>query len=159
MLSELLTREECAKCQICCSFDDYDLWETPIIDTDLKKKIVELKPEQKFVTKGSSSLLKLDKNDENGLYYCTMLDKSCGCVLSDEKPFDCRIWPFRVMKLGENMVITLSMVCPIVQKRGLDVIKRVCDSLAPTIYKMADENPDIIKEYNENQPIINVRGF
>ena len=78
-------------------------------------------------------------------------------MLGDEKPFDCRIWPFRVMRLDKRLVITLSPVCPVVQTRPLSLIKEVCDELAPVIYAQAQKNPDIVKNYIENFPILNVK--
>lgn len=157
MLKKLLSREECANCKICCSFDDYDIWETPIIDEELKVKVLKLNPEQKFVTKGNSSILRMEKDSEEDLYFCSVLDRQKGCLLGDEKPFDCRIWPFRVMRLDQRLVITLSPVCPVVQTRPLSLIKEVCDELAPIIYAQAQKNPDIVKNYIENFPIINVK--
>lgn len=157
MLKKLLSREECAKCKICCSFDDYDIWETPIIDDELKVKVLKLNPEQKFVTKGSSSILRMEKDVQEDLYFCSLLDRQKGCILGDEKPFDCRIWPFRVMRLDKRLVITLSPVCPVVQTRPLSLIKEVCDELAPVIYAQAQKNPDIVKNYIENFPILNVK--
>ncbi len=157
MLKKLLSREECANCKICCSFDDYDIWETPIIDEELKVKVLKLNPEQKFVAKGNSSILRMEKDTEEDLYFCSVLDRQKGCLLGDEKPFDCRIWPFRVMRLDQRLVITLSPVCPVVQTRPLSLIKEVCDELAPIIYAQAQKNPDIVKNYIENFPIINVK--
>ena len=157
MLKKLLSREECANCKICCSFDDYDIWETPIIDEELKVKVLKLNPEQKFVAKGNSSILRMEKDAEEDLYFCSVLDRQKGCLLGDEKPFDCRIWPFRVMRLDKRLVITLSPVCPVVQTRPLSLIKEVCDELAPIIYAQAQKNPDIVKNYIENFPIINVK--
>lgn len=157
MLKKLLSREECANCKICCSFDDYDIWETPIIDDELKVKVLKLNPEQKFVTKGSSSILRMEKDVQEDLYFCSLLDRQKGCMLGDEKPFDCRIWPFRVMRLDKRLVITLSPVCPVVQTRPLSLIKEVCDELAPVIYAQAQKNPDIVKNYIENFPILNVK--
>lgn len=157
MLKKLLSREECAKCRICCSFDDYDIWETPIIDEELKTEILKLNPGQKFVTKGNSSILRMEKDLQEDLYFCSVLDRQKGCLLGDKKPFDCRIWPFRVMRLDQRLVITLSPVCPVVQTRPLSLIKEVCDELAPQIYAQAEKNPDIVKNYIENFPIINVK--
>ncbi len=157
MLKKLLSREECANCKICCSFDDYDIWETPIIDEELKVNVLKLNPEQKFVAKGNSSILRMEKDTEEDLYFCSVLDRQKGCLLGDEKPFDCRIWPFRVMRLDQRLVITLSPVCPVVQTRPLSLIKEVCDELAPIIYAQAQKNPDIVKNYIENFPIINVK--
>lgn len=157
MLKKLLSREECENCKICCSFDDYDIWETPIIDEELKVKVLKLNPEQKFVTKGNSSILRMEKDAKEDLYFCSVLDRQKGCLLGDEKPFDCRIWPFRVMRLDQRLVITLSPVCPVVQTRPLSLIKEVCDELAPIIYAQAQKNPDIVKNYIENFPIINVK--
>ena len=48
MLTKILSRAECAKCQICCSFDSYDLWETPVITDEVQSLALEIAPQQKF---------------------------------------------------------------------------------------------------------------
>lgn len=154
MLSKLLSKEECANCRICCSFDSTDLWETPVISPELRIRILDDYPEMRFVTKGDSYLFRMDREPDCDLYYCSVLDRSKGCVLGDEKPFDCKIWPFRVMDFQGKRVITLSPVCPVVKTRPLEEICTVAKELAPTIFAEADKNPDIVKKYIPDYPII-----
>jgi len=155
MLRKILSREECAKCRICCSFDSYDLWETPVIPTKLASRILQdYRPEQEFIKKGDYFLFKMEKEPDIDLYYCSMLDQESGCTLGDDKPFDCKIWPFRIMALNDTRVITLSTVCPIVQKKPLEDIQAVAKELAPEIFKYADENPGSVKPYLSGYPIM-----
>ena len=45
MLTEILSREACAKCRVCCVFDKDDIWEIPVIPPEtaeyIKKNIDE----------------------------------------------------------------------------------------------------------------------
>ncbi len=155
MLSKILSKEECAKCRLCCSFDSYDLWETPVITTKLASQILqEYLPQQEFVRRDGHFLLKMDKEPDADLYYCSLLDHNTGCILGSEKPFDCRIWPYRVMSLGIIRVITLSPVCPVVQTKPLKEIQDLAKELAPAIFEYADENPAAVKPYIDGYPIM-----
>lgn len=157
MLSKILSREECAKCQLCCCFDSYDLWETPIITRDTASRILqEYDPDQKFVRKDDELLLKLEKEPDKDLYYCTLLDKESGCVMGENKPFDCQIWPLRIMQLNGTRVIVLSPVCPVVQTKPLDKIVETAKELAPQIFAYADETPSAVKPYMDGYPILAV---
>lgn len=159
MLSKLISKEECAKCRICCSFDSYDLWETPYISKKLASRILqEYAPEQQFVKKDSHFLLKMDKEKDIDLYYCSLLDHEKGCILGDDKPFDCKIWPLRVMALNDTKVITLSPVCPEVAKRPIKDIVEVATELAEQIFEYADKNPEAVKPYLEGYPILVVES-
>ena len=156
MLTEILSRETCADCKICCTFDNYDVWETPILTNELKEKILELKPSQKFIPKGSSFLFRMEKADDEALFLCPMLSEN-GCILGDEKPFDCKIWPFRVMNFKGRRVITLSPVCPSVFKKPIgELVDFLNKGLSKRIFQEADKNPDIVKEYIELYPILSV---
>lgn len=155
MLSKILSREECAECRLCCSFDSYDLWETPVITKKLASQILqEYLPQQEFVRRDGHFLLKMDKEPDEDLYYCSLLDREKGCILGTDKPFDCQIWPFRVMSLGITRVITLSPVCPVVQKKPLCEIQALAKELAPAIFEYADENPTAVKSYIDGYPIM-----
>ncbi|MBR1423786.1 MAG: hypothetical protein IJ571_10145 [Ruminococcus sp.] len=155
MLSPILSRAECAKCKMCCIFDSYDLWETPYITRELAAKIIqEIKPDQQFVKKEDHFLLKMEKEKDADLYYCPLLDQEKGCILGDEKPFDCLIWPFRIMHLGSKRVITLSPVCPNISERSVKAVREMAEQISDRIFEYADENPDAVKPYIEGYPII-----
>lgn len=155
MLEKLLSKEECAKCKLCCSFDSYDLWETPVISTNMASRILqEFAPEQRFVKKDDHFLLRMEKEPDVDLYYCSLLDHDNGCIMGDDKPFDCRIWPFRIMSLNNTRVITLSPVCPVVKTRPLEDIQKVAKQLSNYIFSYADENPSVVKPYLTDYPIL-----
>lgn len=81
------------KVQDMSRFDSYDIWETPYISQTLASKILqEYTPKQEFIKKENHFLFKMDKEQNADLYYCPMLDNEKGCILGDDKPFDCRIY-------------------------------------------------------------------
>lgn len=157
MLSEILSRKECSECKICCEFDDNDLWETPIIYNDCIENVLSVNPSQQFIENelygNKFKVLKLNK--ENEIYPCTMLDRSRGCMLEPEnKPFDCKIWPLRVMKKDGKTVIALSPVCPVTAKKPIDKIMRTAKELADVIFSQAKLHPEIIKDYIDGYKVL-----
>lgn len=154
MLGGLLSREECAECRICCSFTSYDIWETPLITPELAEKILSVKPEQEFISREGCYILKMQKEPDKDLFYCSLLDHRKGCILGTEKPFDCRIWPFRVMSLEGRRVITVSPVCPVVSARPIQQISEKCRELSKYIFSEAERHPEFVKNYIQGYPII-----
>jgi hypothetical protein len=156
MLKKILSCKACAQCRICCVFDDSDIWEAPLISDETKENILKINPTQEFQTNGSSRIMKMEKG-ENGLYFCPMLGEN-GCLLGDEKPFDCKIWPFRVMEFCGMKVITLSPVCPELFKKPIgELISFLEDGLAERIFEEAEKFPQMVKKYIPNYPILAVK--
>lgn len=160
MLKNILSGNDCAKCRICCVFDKYDIWETPVVDDELYSKVMAAYPETEFISKGNSRIFKCLTESEGGeLYYCPMLDKSSGCRLGDEKPFDCRIWPYRIMELNGAQVISIASICPEMYKKPLSELVGELDrdGLGEKIFAEAEKNPDIVKPYQDGYPILKVK--
>ncbi len=159
MLSKILSKEECAKCRICCCFDSSDIWEAPVITQSKADEILkDYNSEQKFLNKDDHYILDMKKEADKDLFYCSMLDNQSGCIMKDKKPFDCRIWPFRIMDLNGTNVITLSPVCPVVKTRSLEELSDFAKELAPIVFKEAKVNPQIIKPYINGYPILAVNA-
>lgn len=161
MLKNILSGSSCAKCRICCVFDKYDLWETPVVNEEVYNKVREKLPEVKFITKGENRLFRMEPEEVNGeeLYYCPVLDKNTGCRLGDEKPFDCRIWPYRIMELGGRLVISIASICPEMYKKPLNLLVEELErnGLGDAIFAEAEKNPGIVKPYQEGYPILMVK--
>ena len=157
MLNEILSKKECAKCRICCCFDDGDLWEAPVMTDELAKELKDM--EFEYLENGKR-ILKMAKTLAGGeeIYYCDLLDKNKGCVLGDKKPFECSIWPLRVMELDGKRVIALSPVCPVLQTRPVKDIANVAKQLSKRIFEEADKNPDIVKKYEAGYVIFVIEG-
>lgn len=155
MLKNILSGESCAKCQLCCIFDKYDIWETPTVNDELAGKIKTRFPEVEFIEKENGArILKCIPDGE--LFNCPLLDKKSGCMLGDEKPFDCRIWPYRIMELGGRRVISIASICPEMYNKPLSelVSELERNDLAKKIFAEADIHPEMVKPYQKGYPIL-----
>ncbi|MDE6724894.1 MAG: hypothetical protein K2J79_04740, partial [Ruminiclostridium sp.] len=86
---------------------------------------------------------------------CPLLTEK-GCALGENKPFDCRIWPFRVMKKGNLLLLTLSPVCNSVSSLSVAKVSEFVPEIAPKILEEVKRNPEMVKEYIEGYPIFAV---
>lgn len=164
MLTEILSREACAKCRVCCVFDKDDIWEIPVISPETAeyiKKNIDENAELEPYEDGYRFVMQFKDGDE--LTYCPMLTEK-GCALGDNKPFDCRVWPFRVNRISENLLgITVSPVCETVSalpvsKLSTFINKRYNEqgSLADIMLDYAKKHPYIIKPYIDGYPVLKI---
>lgn len=165
MLSKVLDKGTCAECRFCCSFRRCSLWETPLFPEETMNNLskgeeiaVFVKQEQDGKVFGQMDLTgcyKTEDSEEEAP--CAFLDSHKGCTLSDEdKPFDCKIWPLRIMKKDNGqLVIALTPTCPAINKVPTEEMERlVCEELGEKIYIYAKEHPYIIKQYKDGFPVL-----
>lgn len=154
MIKKILDGKTCAECRLCCIFDRYDVWETPVFDEKTKKKLESIRNAE-FIKKDGGYIFKVEKFDENGLFTCPALDSESGCILKDEKPFDCRIWPYRIMKVGSKRAITIANICDAMYKKPLsELVDFLKSGLASDIFRYADIHPEIVKPYDNSYPVL-----
>ena len=152
MLEKILSKNDCAECKLCCGFFESEIWEVPIIDDDLFKITNE---KYEFDLSGGNRIFKISYN-EKGLCLCPALGEN-GCSLGDEKPFDCKIWPFRAMKLGEFTVIGVSPLCKKINEKPLSELREfVINELSAEIKTRGEKYSAQIKEYVYDYPILMV---
>lgn len=152
MLSKVLSKEECAACRFCCSFRRQSAWETPLFTKEkveeLKKKYgeFEVKEYNDSYTLELGNMYKTDSEDEEAP--CPFLDSDRGCILNDDdKPFDCKIWPLRVMEENGRQYIALTPTCPSVNKSVGELKELVRGGLGEQIFEYAQNMPDMVKGY------------
>lgn len=155
MLNNILKKESCAACRVCCGFDESDKWEIPLIFEEFKAEI-EKKLGIKLEKRGSEYVFDMEF-DGDKVIYCPAASES-GCTLGELKPFDCLIWPFRVNSLGEYRVITVSPVCGEVSRLPLNVLTEFVqkNNFSEKLFNAANEHPDIVKPYINGYPILAV---
>ncbi len=154
MLKKILDGKSCAECRLCCIFDRYDVWETPAFTESIKQKIKEKSPEAKFIAVDGGYIFKVESFDNEGLFSCPALTEK-GCFLGDEKPFDCRIWPYRIMNVGGKRAITIASICNELYNRPLsELVEFLNEGLAQQIFDYADLHPEIIKPYMDGYPVL-----
>lgn len=154
MLKKILDGKVCAECRLCCVFDRYDVWETPVFTEEIRDKITEKRPGTKFVSKDGGYIFRVEEFDSDGLFSCPALTEN-GCFLGGDKPFDCRIWPYRIMELEGRRAITISSLCEELYNRPLSqLVEFLKDGLADRIFAYANEHPEIVKPYYDGYPVL-----
>lgn len=153
MLNKILSKEDCSKCKFCCSFRRQSLWETPIFNKSSKEKLEKLylnvhfrEVQTDFFTIDLTNSYKTtDANEEAP---CPFLRDGTGCILPpDLKPFDCSIWPLRIIKKDGQNKIVLTPTCKAINKLPLESVSSFVNSeLKKVILSYAKEHPEIIKE-------------
>ena len=158
MLSKILSRDACAQCKFCCSFRRCSLWETPLFFDEAKEKLENIgyvfTQRDGYGLMDLTPLYKTDNPHEEAP--CFFLNVETGCTLDEGlKPFDCKIWPLRLMNKQGNLVLALTPTCPAINQISLDEVKAfVREGTAQTIYEYAQTHPQMIKEYREGFPIL-----
>ncbi|MBE6863138.1 MAG: hypothetical protein E7495_00995 [Ruminococcus flavefaciens] len=154
MLKKILSGKSCAECRLCCIFDRYDIWETPVFNEEIMNRIKQLRPGTEFVTKDGGYIFKADNIGADQLFSCPALTET-GCILGDDKPFDCRIWPYRIMEVGGRRAITIASICDELYNRPLSqLVGFLKEGLAEAIFSYADAHPEIVKPYYEGYPVL-----
>ena len=155
MLTELLSSETCAECRLCCVFDSYDIRDTPVFDTPTRDRILFLCPDAQFVPKGAFWQFRIRMTDAEDCFPCPVLDPASGCMLGENKPFLCKLFPLRVMELDGRLLIAVSPFCHAMAEHRLgtllDFLKK---GLADSVFTYAAAHPDVVQPYDELYPIL-----
>ena len=167
MLQKVLSREACAACRFCCAFRRKSLWEVPEFPVEFVEKYpVGISGEkiQYLIQEKNGSPYAITDLREN--YHtedpeeeapCPFLDSEKGCTLPEEdKSFDCKIWPLRYMRREDGTeAICLTPTCPEINQLPLAEMKKlVQDGLGRIIMDYAKEHPHMMKDYQENFPVL-----
>lgn len=159
MLSSLISKNDCKNCRFCCVFKRTSLWEVPSFPGETLKRVSkETHNSEVIMNKGekcSYGHFDLSKcytsNDENEEVACPCLDEQTGCTLSEDfKPFECQLWPFRVMNKDGKNIIAVSIHCPAIMKWECEWLRSFADSnLKAPVKEFIAQNPNIIKDFQK----------
>ncbi len=127
-LKKLIKLNNCLKCRQCCKFRKSDFAYVPIFNKNEVEKIAEhggkkISWRNYQGRAGSFQPVLVKSKKQDGWYVCPFLDEvKYLCIIEKIKPFDCRIWPFVLMR-GKNggaifMAYYSKKYCP-----GLENIK------------------------------------
>jgi len=134
------------------------LWEIPVFTAENIEAIRIAHPEylKELKISGKDGLLrasydlsdryKTENPDEE--VPCPFLDPSNGCILSfEEKPFDCKIWPFRAVKFPDGQsCVALTPSCRVINSLDFETVKSFArDYLEKDILSYADRHPFLYK--------------
>ena len=157
MLGKILSHDSCAQCRLCCTFVESDKWEIPVFagkdETETARSIAKVRN-----IPGTESCV-FDMKFNGDEIVCCPAASDHGCILGDDRPFDCKIWPFRVNDLNGTHVLTLSPVCSAVKKLPLETLCEFAgeNGFAETLFRHAAEFPETVKPYEYGYPILAVK--
>ncbi len=157
MLTEIFTPSDCAACKLCCNFHRSSAWETPALENELIYLLQEEGvPLQKRQDGSTSFYLYFCTDSENEVADCPMLNSETGCTLPRElRPFECRIWPLRLMKHSTKLVIGLYKNCPALKNDTLDkLVHFATGKLLPVLLDYAKKHPYSVRELNPAYSVI-----
>ena len=158
MMEEILTPADCAGCEFCCSFRRQSLSLTPYFAKEAIDEIRGLYPELHFKTLSNGAVTidlddkyLTDDSEEEAL--CPF--HRTGCILPEHlNPFDCKLWPVRLMKTGNGLVLALVPSCPWIRKDDEAKLKEVAEAGAKEAVEYAKEHPEIVIEYRPDYQVI-----
>ena len=162
MLEKILTKEDCRACQFCCAYRRQSLWETPLFTPEKAERLKKAFPDAEFkeakdgfVTLDLDGRYQTDDPEEEARCW---FNKE-GCALDPEdKPFDCAVWPFRIMKRDNEIMITLDRDCPALAKIDPEKVRSFLkEELSAKIWTYISDHPEAVQEYKEHYDIIEVR--
>ena len=153
MLEKILTKQDCRKCKLCCKFQEDELIDAPTFTETEKNYIINnIEKKVNFIKKGSIYQIMLEK--KNNRYVCPLLTSN-GCILGDKEPFDCKSWPYYIMKKNNDYVITISNDCPVIKNKSEEELKNYIKEEFLDISKNIIKTcPDMITNYNRNLKIL-----
>jgi len=127
MLRNILSHETCAGCRICCSFVKEDAWEAPVFSEEDMKKILALGIDRNRFQETEENGRKMykakyDFETDSQILLCPCLNEKSGCMLGEEKPFECSIWPVRIFENKNGAYLGVASACPAFQGEKLERI-------------------------------------
>lgn len=158
MLKDVLSPGDCAKCGFCCSFRRQSLHLTPLFARETVDEIRRLHPEARFKTLPNGAVTididdqyRTDDSEEEAP--CPFNKK--GCILPGHlKPFDCKLWPFRLMKRGDGLALALVPTCPWIEKGDTAKFKATASTVAKEAMDYAKGHPEIVIEYRADYQVV-----
>ena len=158
MLKDILSPADCARCGFCCSFRRQSLDLTPKFAKETVAEISRLYPEARFKTLPDGAITidiagnytTNDSQEEAPCYFNRQ-----GCILPQHlKPFDCKLWPFRLMKGEGGLVLALVPTCPWIEKKDLAKLRATALTVAKKAAEYAGTHPEIVIEYRADYQVI-----
>ncbi len=153
MLSSIISPQSCAQCRLCCHFERGSAWEMPYLEPSLVEDYeldgVEITPPRE--EGGRSFVMDFCRCAQGGSEPCPMLDPSSGCVREQQqRPFECLIWPLRVMEYEGRAAVTYFRDCPALASQEARAALRdlvIEQGLGGRIREFYDEHPRCCRQY------------
>lgn len=145
-----ITFQDCAVCQKCCIFSPSESCEAPLVALPHKNRTVLKFPgfDLTFLPVGALWQLQLVPGSQPNQRRCPLHDPVSGtCLTHNDKPLNCRFYPFFVMRTHGRVGIAYTPLCPVVHNELINsLLLHLGKGLGEMMYRAASQFPDLILE-------------
>lgn len=148
MMEQVVTQGFCLKCRGCCRFNEADsIWSPTVLDEE--EKLIPT-----FAISSNKKIRALPSAEKINNFICSFLNSHDNkCNIYEERPFECRLYPFLINRKKNKVFLALDLNCPFVKdnSEAMD-LKEYSAKLAellnsPRYKKCFKDNPQIIQTY------------
>lgn len=152
MLESILKQSDCSSCKLCCKFQEDELIDAPTFTIEEVIKAKSLCNQVQFHERdGINQIILLPYQDK---YICPLLSPT-GCLMGEERPFDCKSWPFYLMKQNNRFLIALSKECPVVARKSIiDILSCLSSEFISQCETIISRYPAMVTEYNRDMIVV-----
>ena len=157
-LKQLVPQEFCLRCDVCCRFPQADSVWVPLftktevrhlVENDILPPIVfTTHPDQEKITP-----LKINLITHEDYYICPCLEpQEHKCKIYEQRPFECRIYPFLLVKNKDKLYLAKDNKCPYFKSGPSDRINTFIEDFKKELQKkemiyFLRANVDLFTEY------------
>ncbi len=154
----------CLNCKGCCRYAALDTPWAPVFMIDEIRTLVDhdIVPASLFSHPGQhkNESAKIILENQNDSFFCPCLNISSGrCIIYSDRPFDCRLYPFLLVRKNKDVYLAVDKKCPYVNRLLKSVkmflykfyLKNFLRSKA--FVKLAKINPEIAGDYGNDPDI------
>lgn len=159
MLTHIFSPSVCAQCRLCCNFCQRSAWETPFLEPGMAEAMKQRHIPLTVRKNGSQTLaLSYHTSDPEEICNCPLLNTQSGCsLLREERPFECRVWPIRLMYDECNhLCIACYKDCPALHSIDTwdSLVRFATGPLLPTLLDYAARFPQSIRPFDSHYTIL-----
>ncbi|MBU1998509.1 MAG: YkgJ family cysteine cluster protein [Candidatus Omnitrophota bacterium] len=152
---QLIESEYCLRCKGCCRFSQPDsVWLPCLLDEEVLGLID--KADLPVVLISADKKIQPVPSPEGEGYICPLLDPGTNkCRIYNQRPFECRLYPFLINLRKKKVLLTLDLNCPYVRENlaspGLkEYTDYIIDFLNdPDQIKTLRDNPWLLQAYED----------
>lgn len=172
-MRQIVHHEQCRRCRECCRFRANRQDFAPIFtaeELDAIRQVTDSMPAfVPFKDSGNIFQIQLAKakiEDPVYPYVCPFLDEDkYECTIYDVRPFDCRIWPFIILKLSDTGEVKLAHftadACLALEEASMEDFGEYEADMqqmvtSESFLRFLNEHPDLIWEHHDQGKYVTI---
>lgn len=152
LIPQLVPGSRCLRCDVCCRFPDPDSPLRPYFTADEIARAVAGGVSPSRFPSPSGGQVALVPDEEGEGFHCPAFDlTSSRCLIYDERPLDCLLYPLALMwdESHDEVVLGWDRKCPFMEEQVPDTIRRYADQAMVRL-----NDPDLLNTVADHPRLI-----